>query len=206
MRNKLFEIAEKDILANKAGKFVINDYYLRGFVAGSTKSEYLYNKQYMKCNLLVQTDATGWIKETVYPFRLTKAAEGEKHLDFPYDMPFDYGNSLAIRTLNNPAFVAADFRLIIYGNALNPSIYVGDNVYSVDVEINSGEYLTIDSKSKTIVLTKIDGQKVNCYNRRNREKYIFTKIPTGNSIVTSPNDGIAFDLVVLEERSEPKWI
>lgn len=205
MRNKIFEIAEKDILANKAGKIIVGDYYLKCFVVGNSKAEYLISKQYMRLDLNIQTDASGWIKETIYPFRMGKAAEGEIYLDYSHDTPFDYKNSLAIRELNNTAFAASDFRMAIYGAAVNPQIYVGDHVYSVNVEVGTGEYLTIDSTNKTIYLTKNNGEKVNCFNKRNRDVYVFEKIPPGNSVVTSANEGLSFDITLLEERSEPKW-
>ena len=35
LRNKMFEVFEKDVLANKHGKIQIGDYYLRCFITGS---------------------------------------------------------------------------------------------------------------------------------------------------------------------------
>ena len=100
----------------------------------------------------------------------------------------------------------ANFRLIIYGYASNPTLHIGGHEYSVNVEVDDGEYLTIDSVAKTIFLTRNNGEKVNCFNLRNKDSYIFEKIPAGDNAITSPNDQIYFDITLLDERSEPKWI
>ena len=76
---------------------------------------------------------------------------------------------------------------------------------SDNADLSDNEYLTIDSMTKTIVLTKYDGQKENCFHLRNRESYIFEPIPPGENIITW-NGAFGFDVILLDERSEPKWI
>lgn len=207
MRNKLFEVFEKDVLAKKHGRIVINDYYLKCFVIESSKEEYLIHKSLMQLDIKIQTDFPEWIKETTTTFRNISGSEDEKaFLDFPYGFPYDFKNGLSAGTLNNTGFVASNFRMVIYGEAGNPTLFIGNHEYSVDVTIAKNEFLTIDSISKTIILTKKDGQQVNCFNKRNKGSYIFEKIPSGATIITSPNEDICFDITLLEERSEPKWI
>lgn len=65
--------------------------------------------------------------------------------------------------------------------------------------------VSIDSIAKTILLTKRDGTVENHFHQRNRESYIFEKIPAGSNIVTWDKT-FKFDVVLFEERSEPKWI
>lgn len=206
MRNRIFEIAEKDVLANKPGKIVINDAYLKCFVVGSSKSEYLIHKQYMRIDLNIQTDSPGWIQEEKYSFRLQELEKDSAFLNYPHGFLFDYGNSLSIREIRNAVFNESDFEMIIYGAVVNPIINIGGNVYAVNVEIASNEYLTIDSMNKTIFLTKNTGEKVNCFNLRSRENYVFAKIPAGNHVISSSNSRLNFDIILKHERSEPKWI
>lgn len=206
MRNKIFEIAEKDVLANKPGKIVVNDAYLKCFVVGSSKSEYLIHKQYMRLDLSIQTDSPGWIQEEKNIFRMQKNESESLYLNYPHSFPFDYGNSLSIKEIRNTAFSDSDFELIIYGAVVNPIINIGGIIYAVNVEIDSNEYLTIDSMNKTIVLTKNNGEKVNCFNLRSRENYVFTKIPPGNHMISTSDNQLNFDVVLKHERSEPKWI
>lgn len=107
--------------------------------------------------------------------------------------------------LSNPNFIASNFRLTIYGFATAPIVYVDDHAYSVDVTISTGEYLAIDSRDKTIMLTRYNGAKQNCFNQRNKDSYIFQKIATGNHIITCSGD-LEFTITLYDERSEPKWI
>jgi hypothetical protein len=205
LRNRIFEVFEKDILAHKHGRIIIGDYYLKCFVTDSSKSNYLINKGFLCLDVTVQTDFPEWIKETTTSFR-PNSTEGENtFLDFAFDFPYDFANSLSTMTLNNTGFVASNFRMVIYGAVSSPTVFIGNHKYSVNVDIASGEYLTIDSVNKTIVLTKANGQQVNCFNNRDKDSYIFEKIPSGLNVASSTNEGISFDVTLLEERSEPKW-
>lgn len=205
MRNHIFEVFEKDVLAQKHGRIIIGDYYLKCFVTGSSKSNYLINKGFLCLDVTVHTDFPEWVKETTTSFRTDPTENEGAFLDFAYDFPHDFKNGFSIMTLNNTGFVASNFRMVIYGAVSNPTVFIGNHEYSVNVDIAPGEYLTIDSVNKTIVLTKANGQQVNCFNNRNKDSYIFEKIPSGLNVASSTNEGISFDVTLLEERSEPKW-
>lgn len=206
LRNRIFEVFEKDVLAKRHGRIIIGDYYLKCFVTDNTKSGYLIKNDLMHLGIKVQTDFPEWVKETTILFRPDSTSEGENaFLDFPFDFPFDFRNGLSTGTLTNPAFVSSNFRIVIYGAVSSPVIFIGNHKYAANVDIATGEYLTIDSTEKTVVLTKNNGQKVNCFNLRDKDSYVFEKIPSGQNAVTSTNEGISFDVVLLDERSEPKW-
>ena len=204
IKNKLFEVCEKDVLAVKAGKLVIGDYYFKCYITGSSKSEYLLNAGYMKTELAITSDMPYWIKETTSNFDGESATIG-KNLDYNNDFDFDYSSNMLGTQLVNGNFVPSNFRMIIYGQVSNPEIYIGGHLYSVDVDIEANEYLTIDSIEKTIELTRADGTIANCFNLRNRDSYVFEKIPSGVSNV-STSAAFHFDITLLDERSEPKWI
>jgi hypothetical protein len=83
-------------------------------------------------------------------------------------------------------------------------VYVSGHLYQVNCDVGVGEYLTIDSVSKKIFLTANDGSTTNVFNMRNRDSYIFEKVPPGiNSVILEGDFGV--DIILLEERSEPKW-
>ena len=87
-----------------------------------------------------------------------------KNLDYPFDYSYDYLNSLHERRINNTGFVGSEFEIVIYGAVTNPIIiYIGGHAYEVCCEISNNEYLTINSRTKTIVLTRYNGEKVNCF-------------------------------------------
>lgn len=204
LRNKLFEVFEKDVLAVKHGKIIIGDYFLKCFVIKSQKSDYLIHNSYMKISVGISTDFPYWIKETTSTFNYGGGGEGT-NLDFNRDFPSDYTSNLIGKQLNNTNFVATNFKIMIYGICENPSVTIAGHVYNVDTAIEANEYLTIDSVAKTIILTHTDGTQENCFNKRNRDSYIFEKIPAGVSNV-SASGSFKFDVVLLEERGEPKWI
>lgn len=207
MRNKIYEITEKDILAKKPGKIVIGDYYLKCYVTGITKGDYLISKQYMTADMDIQTDDATWYKEQTKTYKFVNDREniGGDFLDYPHGTPFDLQRDAAAKMLFNDAFVPSNFKMNIYGAVDMPIIQIGDNRYSVNVSLTTSEYLTIDSVNKTIYLTRRNGEKVNCYNLRNRDNYVFEKIPPGNHNITANIDGLTFDITLYEERSEPKW-
>lgn len=205
MRNRLFEVCEKDVLVKKHGKIQIGDYYLRCYITGSAKEQYLLHKGYMFWTLTVQTDLPEWVKETTWVYNVDSISE-DVHLDFEYDYPHDFKNELMNRRIHNTAIIDSNFIITIFGAVNNPSLYIGGHEYSVNVDVGEGEYLTIDSVNKTIVLSKANGEQVNCFNARNKDSYIFEKIPSGINVITSPNEKIFFNITLLEERSEPKWI
>ena len=115
----------------------------------------------------------------------------------------DYTTNLLGKSLNNTDFIETNFRMVIYGACENPEVIIAGHKYQVNVSIAENEYLTIDSVEKTIVLTHTDGTRENCFNSRNRDSYIFEKIPSGVSGVSSGH--FKFDVTLLEERSEPRW-
>ena len=205
-RNKLLEVVEKDVLALQHGRIIIGDYYFKCFVTRSKKSNYLTTKRMMEVTLTLTSDFPYWVKETTFPFR--RAAESEvvagQNLDFNFDFPFDYYMGMESKAMNNTGFVGANFRMIIYGACSNPSVFVSGHEYTVACDVGEGEYLTIDSATKKIFVTAIDGTTTNMFNLRGRDSYIFEKIAPGNHVVSWEGD-FGIDIILLEERSEPKW-
>lgn len=205
-RNKLFEIAEKDVLAMQHGQIICGDYYFKCFVTCSKKTYYQPTKRVMEATLTVTSDYPFWVKETTVSYGAASSEEGstQSYLDYTIDYPIDYFCDLTTRPVNNTGFVSSNFRIIIYGSCVNPSISIAGHVYQVNCTVASGEFLTIDASAKKIYLTARDGTVTNQFNNRNRKSYIFEKIPTGQSVVSWDGD-FGFDIILLEERSEPKW-
>lgn len=203
-RNKLFEIAEKDVLAMKHGQIICGDYYFKCFVTKSQKKSYQQSKRIMEATLTLTTDYPYWVKETKTAFSVN-AATFSRNLDYPYDYPFDYHSNLQNQPVTNTSFAASNFRLIVYGPCVNPTISIAGHTYKVNCTVGEGEYLTIDSSTKKIFVTGNTGETTNKFNSRNRDSYIFEKIPSGNHTVAW-DGSFGFDVILLEERSEPKWI
>lgn len=203
-KNQIFEIMEKDVLAEQHGKIVIGDFYLKCYVTESITTNYLMDKRYMNTSLTITTNYPYWIKETSTEYNMSNP-NALDYLDYDFDYPHDYSLATAGGKLNNAGFVASNFRLTIFGFITNPTVYINGHEYNVNVTVSTGEYLVIDSVEKTIVLHRYNGEKVNCFNARNKKSYIFEKIEPGTNIVTCEGK-ILFTVTLIEERSEPKWI
>ena len=205
-RNRLLEVVEKDVLAMQHGKIIIGNYYFKCFVTKSQKSNYLMTKRHLELTLTITSDFPYWVKETTCVFR--KAGEDTptegRDFDFNFDFPFDYRSSQGGNEMNNTGFVGANFKMIIYGACSNPAVYVAGHLYQVKCEVGQGEYLTIDSSAKKIFITHNDGSTTNVFNLRNRSSYVFEKIPAGRNAVTWEGT-FGVDIILMEERSEPKW-
>lgn len=203
LRNDMFDVTEKDVLANKPGTMFVGRYFLKCFFTEVKKEEYIKESGFLRLTVKVATDTPYWTRETITTFGFSSGSAGP-NLDFKCDFPADYTSNLLDTQLNNTSFAASNFIMRIYGSCDNPSVVIAGHEYNVSVTIAVNEYLTIDSVKKTVVLTKADGTKVNCFNHRNRDSYVFEKIPSGINSVLGGN--FKFDVTLLDERSEPKWI
>lgn len=204
LRNEIFEIFEKDVLMNKKGKFVIGDYYYKCFIVGGYSNDFLYSEKFLRKEISIVTDEPYWIKETNNIFRPSE--EGQNNRSFyDYDYPYGYSNNLGIRDITNNHFIDSDIKIIMYGPVTNPTVYIKGHQYKVNTELLAGEYLTIDTKDKTIIKTKNNGETVNEFHKRDKVYNIFKKISPGSSFV-SWDETFTFEIIVIEERSEPKWI
>lgn len=201
--NRLFDVMEKDVLAVTPGKLLVGDYYLKCFAVESKKKEYRRVQGFMSIALKITTDTPYWIKETTTSFGYDEGSEGT-NFDFFGDYPLDYTSNMLGKQLNNTGFTDTRFRIVIYGGCEAPGITIAGHLYEVETAVGDNEYLTIDSVNKKITLTHADGTKENCFHLRNRDSYIFKEIPAGVSDVAA-GGRFKFDIVLLEERSEPKW-
>lgn len=202
--NQIIECSEKDILDKIPGTLYFGGYYLKCYLTKSKKSKFIERKGYIEIELTVLTDSPSWIKETIKSFSKSSSGTGGKNLDYAFDFPYDFTSPSAVQKLVNTGFSDTDFKLIVFGEVTNPSIYIGGNLYEVNCYVANGQYLTIDSKNKTITITKINGELVNHFKDRNKDNYIFTKIRSGEVPVSWIGE-YSFEITLYEERSEPKW-
>lgn len=125
-------------------------------------------------------------------------------LDFPYDFKYDLSSGRISRYVVNTNIDDADFIMKIFGACYNPKVSAGENIYRVKTDIYTGEYLEINSVTKKVTKYKVNGEKINCFNLRDRENYIFEKIKPGLQKLNR-NGTFAVELTLLEYRSEPEW-
>ena len=205
VKNHLLDLAETDIEANIPGRVYVGEYYTIGYITSSKKSNYLINKRLCNIDLTLTSDDPAWYREQRYPFvPANDAANATGGTDYPYEYPYDYAVSLTSRTIVCNTAGSNPFKLVIFGSAVNPTVSIGGHTYTINGTINAGETLLIDSQAKTITLTTATGAKVNWFDKRDRDNYIFQPIPAGMNTVNW-NGSFGFDLTVIEKRSEPRW-
>ena len=202
--NRLHELAEADIEAMNPGKVCVGDYYTNGFITGSKKSDYLITKQLCNIELTLTSDNPVWYREHTHPFLPGTESGFIGGVDYPFDYRYDYALSMNGRKIVCDSIGSSAFRLLIYGEATNPAVTINGHTYTVNGTIAKGETLLIDSLKKTITLTTASGKKINWFDKRGREEYIFEPLPAGQSTITW-SGAFGFDLTVVEKRSEPKW-
>lgn len=205
--NKLNEVFEKDIYNDVAGKIYINDYYMRCFIKSCKKSK-RGNGVIRSYEYTLITDYPFWIKETTYQY-LPEPPEAVKYTDleegimFP-EFPFDFAPVRGEKILENPSFTDSNFIMTIYGFAESPQVSIAGHPYRVETTIYEGERLVIDSKKGTVKKIGRLGEVVDCYNARQKDYSIFKKIPAGLNVFQW-SGGFGVDIVLFDERSEPKW-
>ena len=205
--NRLHELAEADIEAKSPGKIFAGDYYTMGYITGSAKSNYLIRRKYCKIDLTFTSDDPVWYRERTYSFYPGTGNEfdTDNGADHPYDYPYDYALSASGSKVMCNTSGASAFKLLIYGEVTNPAVVINNHTYTVNCTVGKGETLLIDSLNKTITLKTAAGKRINQFDNRGREEYIFEPIPAGQNTVTW-SGAFGFDLTVVEKRSEPKWI
>lgn len=207
VRNRLLDLAEADIDAMLPGKIYTGEYYTTGFITENKKSDYRTSGRFCAIDLVLTSQDPSWSRETVHVFGSTDegAAASRSGFDFPFDYAYDYSVSTTTRQVVNDTVKSSKFKLRIYGEVTDPTIMINGHSYKVNGMIRAGESLLIDSLNKTITLTTATGAKVNWFANRDRQDYIFEPIPPGmNSVIY--NGAFKFDLIVVEDRSEPRWI
>lgn len=206
IKNQLHEMAEADIVAEIPGKIYIGDYYTKGYITASEKSDYLITKRLCQLTLTFTTDDASWYKEErhAFPANMKSDIGIGSGSEYPFDYPYDYTLATNGKKIVCDSVKSNAFKLRIFGYAKNPSITVGGHHYTINGTVGVGESLLIDSVNKTIVLTTATGAQFNWFDKRNRASYIFEPIPSGQNTVTW-NGSFGFDLTVIEKRSEPKW-
>lgn len=210
--NRFYEVVEVDTVANVSGKLYIGDYYLLCNIVASSKAFWsdLYNGMDNKVRLL--TPYPLWCREIQRSFyknnaayqAVTLADGSAAYLMYPYGYPYMYSSATNVSYLQNDHYSACGFKMVIYGPCENPAIRIDNHLYEVQCSVLSDEYVVVDTRDNTIKKYAADGTIKNLFNARNKKSDIFAKIPAG-ALTVSWNLAFGFDVILFQERSEPKW-
>jgi hypothetical protein len=65
LRNELYELAEKDVLAIEPGRLYLFDYYLVGYITGASSTNVLTDAKWYETELIFVAEDSVWRKDTV---------------------------------------------------------------------------------------------------------------------------------------------
>lgn len=203
-RDKAFEVFEKDVLADRDGKFYINDSYLECRIYASANSQYLQSHKFLRTAFAIVSADPVWKRKAVFSFAKSGGADSSG-IDYPYDYPHDYTeSSFSNFVLNNTFFGKSDFKMTFYGPTTDPAVEIGGHLYKMNCSIFEGERIEIDSEAKTIKRIAPDGSETNYFRFREKSESIFEKIGDGLQRIRW-GGSFGFDIELTELRSEPRW-
>lgn len=199
----LHGVVDIDVLKKTPGRLYVGDMYLNCYVTASEKSEWEPEAGYIDVSLTLAVEYPMWVGENPYTFH-SFGISSTNNKRYPRRYPYRYANGMNSTYIINPHFANSNFKLIIYGPVVNPMVTTGGVSYLVNAILEEGEYLVIDSRSRTIIKVKKNGEQENLYHNRQKGRNFFRKIAPGRQPI-SWTGKFNFDLIIYEERGEPKW-
>ena len=202
--NELHAAFDRDIYNLTPGRIIHGEYYIECYVTFSSTG---YNDPFTENELSIYCPYPFWVKEHLYQFAAREStSEVNEFLDYPYGFEYDFMSATTGQAMvTNEGAGPANFKLIFYGNALNPFISMDGATIGVNTLVGSNDRIEIDSHDHTVYLITNGDEKLNFYNARTKETSIFNKITSGEHSIVWPGT-FGFELIIYEERSEPKWI
>lgn len=152
-----------------------------------------------------------WITEAAYNFSQDPMYDTRDGFDYPYDFNFNYGRPIQMAKIRNELAWPCAAKITIYGNASearNPAVFIGKNMYQVNVDIPLGGKLVIDGLDKSkIIMTDRQGTETNVFNKRasgevGSGSYIFEPVPPGDNTVLW-DGSFDVDVTLYQIRSWP---
>lgn len=67
-KNRIYEVFDHDVLNKASGKMYIGDYYLKGYVVKSEKSNHLVSKNHASLSFTFVTERPWWVKDNLLSF------------------------------------------------------------------------------------------------------------------------------------------
>lgn len=201
--NDFYETVETDVLNMTPGRLYIGEQYLLCYISASEKLDWEYGIEEMDMTISIVTDYSYWVKEREYNFS-SSGATSTNNKRYPYKYLHRYANGLTDSFVINEHFCDVNFLLRVYGPCVNPVVVIGGYPYQVTIVLETGEFLEINSRAGSVMKTMITGQKVNAFHNRSKSDDVFRKITPGRKTINWSGK-YDFDLILYEERGEPKW-
>lgn len=200
--DRLNNVLERDLCSVIPGKLWINNRYIRCFASASVKTLDRDWTTYTVVGLTLKIVSPAWTAEetvTVLP-SAQHSHSGDKK--YPGHYPYRYSEGNVARFVNDTAG-RAPMIIKIFGPCENPSVYIGQNEYSVNTGISAGDYVMIDQRDKSIFRVSQSGVRTNIFNLRKKSVDNFLYAPSG-ALSVSCSGQFACEVTFLTQRNEPE--
>lgn len=202
--NKFSEITEYDINLMKPGKLWCGKYYISCYLVSSEKGEWESDIEVLDNTIELVAEYPFWINENEYNFKQSRITSTDNKR-YAYKYAYRYANGLSSTDLVNVHYTECNFLMRIYGPITKPLVIIGGYRYFVDIVLEEGEYLEIDSVNETVTKVMTSGIRINSFHNRSKQDSVFRPIQTGRQQV-SWSGKFDFDVILYQERSEPEWL
>lgn len=212
----LCDIFSADILAEQPGKLVLRDWSLKCYITQAEYAYGTYTREFdRQAEFNVRAIDSTWYREKTRTFNGAAAggggdedlwrdyvnlgSGGVRGYNYGYNMPAQHSGQLDLAGSGN------GYKIVIYGPAVDPVIYMNNHPIQIFITIDEGDRLEIVSNgpTKTIEVIKPNGVRYNAFTYRSKEYTPFIEL---SHHVDLTFGDIKFDITTIERRSEPTWI
>lgn len=202
--NDMTDAFEYDVIHRTPGTIIYGEYYIKAYVISSDTGVSDDSIYWSDRAVEFYCPYPKWIRKTGYMFLSTEMSSHDNKT-YPGRYPYRYVNSSGDGYIINPNAIESNAEIVIFGPVVNPQVTIGKNIYMVNIVLEDIEYLTIDTRTKSIIKTMANGDTVNAFHCRRKGSAFFGKIEPGMNRV-SWTGKFMFSVSIYDERSEPKWI
>lgn len=199
---------EYDIVNVKPGRIYFGKYYIEGYILEMSNEVSSAWNNWTDCKVAIYCPYPFWSEESKKDFFPDGMDRGEEYdfLDYPHGYNYDYSRQKSgSQHWYIDHYRSNNFKMTIYGPCANPRITINAHIYQVYDTLEKGEYIVIDSRTKTITKHLSNGTTQNIFAKREKESSVFEPIPSGDLLINW-SGAFGFEITVYKERSVPRWI
>lgn len=199
---------EYDIVNVTPGRIYFGNYYIECYILEMSNEVSGIWNNWTDIKVAIYCPYPFWSEETKKDFYPDSMGKGEEYsfLEYPYGYNYDYSREkTGSQHWHIDHYRPNHFRMVVYGPCANPRITINGYVYQIFETLEKGEYLVIDSRSKTVIKHLTNGTEQNIFAKRAKESSVFELIPSGGLMINWSGT-FGFEITIYKERSVPRWI
>lgn len=205
--NKLNAATESDITRKKPGRLFLDGQYLICYLGISSKIDsWRGGFHFLEKTLTILALMPFWYTEVTQAFRAGEVDSSPNGKRYNGRYPYQYGTGYANKILFNDHHSETPAVITMYGPCEDPQIYIARNLYGISgAGASAGERIVLDQLERTIYRVSVTGETTNLFDYRIKSSDQFIPIPSGDVPVQFSGE-FGFDVKLMQQRSEPKWI